>query len=47
MEHLLEDAETERLGDGAWSRWNDLYTPERGLEGLGSAYARALASVEA
>ena len=46
VERLLEDAEAERLGHGAWLRWNNRYTPERGLEGLESAYERALTSAE-
>jgi glycosyltransferase involved in cell wall biosynthesis len=42
VERLLEDAEAERLADGAWLRWHERYTPEQGLEGLESAYERAL-----
>ena len=46
VERLLEDAEAERLGDGAWQRWHERYTPERGLGGLESAYERALSGTE-
>jgi glycosyltransferase involved in cell wall biosynthesis len=41
MERLLDDEESERLGEGAWTLWNERYTPERGLAGLESAYASA------
>ena len=42
---LLEDEESERLGEGAWRAWRELYSPEMGLRGLESAYRVALASL--
>jgi glycosyltransferase involved in cell wall biosynthesis len=41
---LLDDRKSERLGDGAWRRWQDRYSPERALQNLEDAYQRALAS---
>jgi glycosyltransferase involved in cell wall biosynthesis len=40
---LGDDAESERLGEGAWRMWNDKYSPQRGLEGLETLYREALA----
>jgi glycosyltransferase involved in cell wall biosynthesis len=37
-ERLLDDAEAERMGDAAWTRWKDRYSPERGLANLEQAY---------
>lgn len=41
---LLDDRESERLGDGAWRRWRDRYSPEHALQNLEDAYRRAVAS---
>ena len=35
---LLDDAETERMGEAAWATWRDRYSPERGLANLEQAY---------
>lgn len=40
---LLDDDESERLGENAWSRWQADFSPERGLDLLVAAYRRALA----
>jgi glycosyltransferase involved in cell wall biosynthesis len=45
VERLLDDPESERLGQGAWRRWRDRYSPERALQNLEDAYRRAVASV--
>jgi glycosyltransferase involved in cell wall biosynthesis len=37
-ERMLDDAETERMGDAAWTTWSDRYSPERGLANLEQAY---------
>jgi glycosyltransferase involved in cell wall biosynthesis len=42
MERLLDDEETRRLGDGAWRRWQELYSPSRALQNLEAAYRRAV-----
>jgi glycosyltransferase involved in cell wall biosynthesis len=44
VERLLDDRESERLGQGAWRTWRDRYSPERGLQNLEDAYRRAVAS---
>jgi glycosyltransferase involved in cell wall biosynthesis len=41
IERLLDDEEATRLGEGAWRRWRDRYSPERALEDLEAAYAKA------
>jgi glycosyltransferase involved in cell wall biosynthesis len=43
-ERLQDDRESERLGEGAWRRWRDRYSPERGLQNLEDAYRRAVVS---
>jgi glycosyltransferase involved in cell wall biosynthesis len=43
VERLLDDRESERLGQGAWRRWRDRYSPERALKNLEDAYGRAVA----
>lgn len=43
-ERLTDDGESERLGEGARRRWTRLHSPERGLEGLETAYREALAA---
>jgi glycosyltransferase involved in cell wall biosynthesis len=42
VERLLDDAVAERLGDGAWTVWQDRFSPERALEQLESCYIQAL-----
>jgi glycosyltransferase involved in cell wall biosynthesis len=44
VERLLDDRESVRLGQGAWRRWRDRYSPERALQNLEAAYRRAVAS---
>jgi glycosyltransferase involved in cell wall biosynthesis len=44
VERLLDDRESERLGQGAWRRWRDQYSPERALQNLDEAYRGAVAS---
>jgi glycosyltransferase involved in cell wall biosynthesis len=44
VERLLDDRESERLGQGAWRRWRDQYSPERAIQNLDEAYRRAVAS---
>jgi glycosyltransferase involved in cell wall biosynthesis len=44
VERLLDDRESERLGQGAWRRWRDQYSPERALQNLEDAYRRAVTS---
>jgi glycosyltransferase involved in cell wall biosynthesis len=44
VEKLLDDRESERLGQGAWRFWRDRYSPERALQNLEDAYRRAVAS---
>jgi glycosyltransferase involved in cell wall biosynthesis len=41
---LSDDAESVRLGEGAWRRWNERFTPEHGLAALEAAYAEAVAA---
>lgn len=45
LKRISDDAECDRLGDGAFAEWTDRYTPERGLRGLEDAYADALGRV--
>ncbi len=42
-ERLLDDAESVRLGDGAYRAWRERYSPERGLEALEDVYREAIA----
>lgn len=42
VESLLDDGESERLGEAAQAVWRKWYSPERGLEGLETAYGEAL-----
>jgi glycosyltransferase involved in cell wall biosynthesis len=44
VEKLLDDRESERLGQGAWRFWRDRYSPERALQNLEDAYRRAVTS---
>jgi glycosyltransferase involved in cell wall biosynthesis len=39
---LLDDRESERLGERALTLWRERYSPEQGLKGLEAAYRRAL-----
>ena len=39
----LDDAESHRLGAGAFRLWEERFSPERGLEGLEAAYRGAVA----
>ena len=41
-EGLLDDKESERLGEGAFRLWMEQYSPEHGLQALERAYARAM-----
>lgn len=41
-ERLYDDAESERLGSGAWRLWNERYSPREGLKSLENAYRHAL-----
>ncbi len=41
---LLNDAEAERLGEGAFRLWSDRYSPERALEDLENSYRDALSA---
>jgi glycosyltransferase involved in cell wall biosynthesis len=41
VEQLSDDAESGRLGDGAWRAWRELYSPEKSLSALERAYERA------
>lgn len=40
-DRLLDDAEAERLGEGAWSAWRNRHSPEPGLASLEQAYDAA------
>ena len=40
-ERLLDDAESTRLGAGAWTAWRERYSPEHGLGNLERAYEAA------
>ena len=44
-EQLLDDATSERLGAAARGRWEERFSPERGLEGLVDAYESGLAAL--
>jgi glycosyltransferase involved in cell wall biosynthesis len=39
IEELLDDTTSERLGQGAWPKWRDHYSPDSALRALESAYA--------
>lgn len=39
---LADDQTSDRLGDGAFERWRDLYAPERALRDLEDAYVAAI-----
>jgi glycosyltransferase involved in cell wall biosynthesis len=41
-ERLMEDSESERMGEAAWSVWKDQYSPVQGLLNLQNAYDRVL-----
>jgi glycosyltransferase involved in cell wall biosynthesis len=42
LQRVREDAEAQRLGDGARRRWQALYSPARALENLEASYRQAL-----
>ena len=42
-ERLLDDGESERLGQGGWELWHERYRPEVGLARLEEAYRKARA----
>ena len=42
---LRDDRESERLGQGAWQRWRDRFSPGRALADLEDVYRRAVSSV--
>lgn len=44
LEHLMDDAESCRLGEGAWTAWHDHYEPGRALLAIEDAYRLALAN---
>ena len=45
MERMLDDEESERLGEGAYRLWEERYTPEENLRQLEAIYADAMGSV--
>lgn len=45
LEKLAVNEVADRLGEGAWRTWWEHYSPDRGLEELERAYARALGKV--
>jgi glycosyltransferase involved in cell wall biosynthesis len=44
VEHLMDDSESERLGEGAYRTWQERFTPEIALRNLENAYAEAIAA---
>jgi glycosyltransferase involved in cell wall biosynthesis len=44
VERLMDDAESERLGEGAYRTWQERFTPEIGLRNLLDAYRVAIAA---
>ena len=44
LESLMDDATSERLGEGAFDLWRREYGPDKGLERLETAYRAALSS---
>jgi glycosyltransferase involved in cell wall biosynthesis len=44
-QRLANDAESERLGEGAYRLWEERFSPERGLEQLEACYREALAAL--
>jgi glycosyltransferase involved in cell wall biosynthesis len=44
MAGLVEDRESERLGEGAFRAWSERYRPQHGLRALEAAYQEALGS---
>jgi glycosyltransferase involved in cell wall biosynthesis len=45
-ERLMDDRESERLGEGAWAAWSEWFTPEVGLRALEAAYRDAVAATQ-
>jgi glycosyltransferase involved in cell wall biosynthesis len=44
VERLMDDSESERLGEGAYRTWQERFTPEIALRNLENAYAEAIAA---
>jgi glycosyltransferase involved in cell wall biosynthesis len=44
VEQLIDDGESERLGDGAYRAWQERFTPELALRNLEGAYRAAIAA---
>jgi glycosyltransferase involved in cell wall biosynthesis len=44
MEELADDATSLRLGDAAFARWQERFSPERGVRDLEEAYSEAIAA---
>lgn len=44
MEELADDVTSLRLGDGAFARWQERFSPERGVRDLEEAYSEAMAA---
>jgi glycosyltransferase involved in cell wall biosynthesis len=44
VEHLMDDGESERLGEGAYRTWRERFTPELALRNLEEAYSIAIAN---
>ena len=42
-QRLLDDSESERMGDAGRDLWSEHYSPERGLQGIERVYREALA----
>jgi glycosyltransferase involved in cell wall biosynthesis len=42
IERLQDDAEAERMGEGAWRAWSDRYSPEKALRELEAVYEDAM-----
>ncbi len=45
MEELADDGTSLRLGDGAFARWEERFSPERGVRDLEEAYSEAIAAI--
>jgi hypothetical protein len=44
MEELADDATSLRLGDAAFARWEERFSPKRGVRDLEEAYSEAIAA---
>jgi glycosyltransferase involved in cell wall biosynthesis len=47
VERLSNDAESRRLGEGAWRLWSERFTPDHGRKHLENAYEHALRTFRA